>query len=245
MKDLLILVDVDGVIADFVQGVLDVVYQETGLLIYPADITEWDFLRNLDSILKEKGLSNAISYAARIRQRVLQPGFCAGLKPFPEAVETLNKLKEKCKVTLLTTPFFGNPYWKEERTVWAQKHLGRVDVVHIRDKSPHWGDVFIDDKPDHVRAWGKRWSTGPVNASPALLWDTHQNRSTTDLRRITTWSEVTELIEAQIHGLPGSTCGWICPWRSAGFSTCTCAASRRSRARRSPPPTPSPRWCPT
>ncbi len=199
MKNLSILLDVDGVLADFVQGVLDVVFQETGLLIYPSEIHEWDFLRNLDNILKAKGLANAISHAARIRQRILQAGFCANLKPFPAAIEAVNKLKESCKVTLLTTPFYGNPYWKEERSVWAQKHLGRVDVVHIRDKSPHWGNVFLDDKPDHVRAWGERWSTGPINGSPALLWDTHQNKSTTDLRRITSWNEVIELIEAQTH----------------------------------------------
>jgi|DEB0MinimDraft_6_1074348.scaffolds.fasta_scaffold05300_6 5'(3')-deoxyribonucleotidase len=137
-----ILLDCDGVLADFGKG-FAALAREQGI-----DYTQprcWDVF---------KGLSR--NERKRMERAVLQPGFCRSLPVVPGARDMVDGLRSDGHDVYCVTAFwFDHPTWTAERTAWLESNMGidRRRVVHTHAKALVYGDVFVDDKVSHVREW--------------------------------------------------------------------------------------------
>lgn len=162
-----VLLDCDGVLADFIGEVIETIVAHGGPRHTHADITEFNFTAalKLDADL------------ARLVKRTIstEPGWWYGLTPFPEAIEGVAKLREVAEVYIVTSPWNSHPNWLHERESWLKKHF---DIPHshvIATSAKHLvcGDVFVDDKTEAVRAWAERWYMPAI----PVQWETPHNRN--------------------------------------------------------------------
>ena len=76
-------------------------------------------------------------------------GFFLGLKEIPNAINSINLLKEKYDVWILTRPSFQNLNCYTEKAKWVLDHLGEdmlKKMIISGDKSLVKGDYLIDDQ---------------------------------------------------------------------------------------------------
>ena len=160
-----VLLDVDGVLADFVQAALDHLHALAGHRVDPTIITTWEMFDSVPAPFK--------SWRGTVYGRLADPGGCFNIPIYPGAQEGVALLREIADITVVTSPFEGSPTWMHEREQWLTHHFGidRKHVIHASEKYRVHGDVFIDDKPDHLRAWYSYWSRHGFECQ-AVLWDT-------------------------------------------------------------------------
>ena len=164
MRKLLIALDCDGFLSDYVRGVLRLVEEVTGRRYEPADVGRFNIAKALGLSAQE---ARAVKELISTRR-----GFCAALAPYPQARQGVRRLRELGEVFCVTTPWDLNPWWRSERNSWLALHFGIDRVHHTYDKREYEADVFVDDKSKHVRAWSNRW---PGRA--AVFWRTPHNSS--------------------------------------------------------------------
>jgi 5'(3')-deoxyribonucleotidase len=159
-KPLVIGIDVDGVIADFVGPVLRYLSKHLGKQLTEQDITRFD----MRAILGDSG------WKAVSEQLLSKPGHASSLACYPEAPNAINKLREMGRVVFVTTPYAESPTWSHDRTRWLVEHTGAKlnDVVHCWDKSLFGGDVLVDDAPHHLEAWTR---SGRLAVRMARPWN--------------------------------------------------------------------------
>jgi len=158
-----ILLDVDGVLADYLAAVLPLVLAVTGRRYAHADVVQWDFAKAL-------GLSD--DETERVHALTREPGFCAGIPVLPGAPEGVRALRGHADVYFTTSPTHGL-HWYYERTEWLVRHFDASveHVLHVKHKEVVAGDVIVDDKPEHVVEWYRHHPGGH-----AVLWDQLYNR---------------------------------------------------------------------
>jgi len=148
-----ILLDVDGVLADFVTPALAIINEISARTWLAEDIEQHDLTRAC-------GLTPEQSkrwYAA-----ICAPGFCANLQPYPGVVEILTQLREKAELVAVTAPFDNGtdraaPHWMIERWDWLRAHgFGPRQIIFTNEKSYIDGDIFVDDNAHHVDMWKYR-----------------------------------------------------------------------------------------
>lgn len=172
-----ILLDSDGILSNFVGGLLAKINADFSIDLKHDDCSQWD-------IGRAYGL--CWPYLTTI---IETPGFCAGLQPYPGAVEAVRELDLRHDVYCVTSPFSG-PHWMAERSAWLKQHFGfdKSHVIHCYTKRLVFGDLLLDDKPETVREWADAWP------GDALLWDAPWNQGA-DIgrgRRVKMWAEVIE-----------------------------------------------------
>lgn len=135
----ILLVDMDGVLADFVGGVVARM-PLYGLDHDTADPDTYGYLRRDFS-------------AATINAIIRRPGFFRELKSLPGGVETVKQIEQQTlyDVFFVSTPLPNSPHnWGEKRD-WIATHFGREWVGRLilaEDKTLVRGDILIDDRPD-------------------------------------------------------------------------------------------------
>lgn len=156
-----VLLDVDGVLADFLTPSLKVIESVTGEPVPPEYLTEWDFMRHYDKETSKKFYDIFKS-----------EGWCFNLEVYPGAVEAVKELRGYADVYFVTSPMHGR-HWAFERTEWLDKHFGarRDHVVHTNAKYLCVGDVLVDDKPSHIIEWELSHPKGT-----GLLWNQPYNK---------------------------------------------------------------------
>lgn len=170
-----LLLDCDGILADFLQPLLDRVNEERGTAFQWTACDQWDIGAAFGLDWKDLG-------------RIVEtPGFCASLPVYPGAVEGVAALQATHDIYCVTSPFSG-PHWMAERTAWLKQHFGfdKSHVIHCYTKRLVFGDLLLDDKPETVREWADAWP------GAALLWDAPWNQGA-DIgrgRRVRSWAEV-------------------------------------------------------
>lgn len=137
-----LLLDVDGVVADFIGSLLETINSK----LQPSDIKEWGFLEILPS--DERAKAEAV---------LKKPSFWRNLPLLDGAKEGVQELRDRgFEITWLTSPWESCPGWDRARTEWVHHHFDERDPVIVRkDKEKVDGDVFIDDKPDNIEKWQK------------------------------------------------------------------------------------------
>jgi hypothetical protein len=168
--------DCDGVLSDFVSGILPLVTEVTGKRFTHADVTMFNFVEAL-------GLSK--TEGAAVKNLIgSRRGFAASLPPYTKARQGVRRLRELGEVYCVTTAWETNPWWRSERASWLALHFGIDRVEHADDKSGFDGDVFVDDRSQHVRDWlskrpdrvGVFWRT-PHNTTEAVPAGAHSTSS--------------------------------------------------------------------
>ncbi len=157
-----VLLDCDGVLADFTTEALGLIERETGKRYTPEEIPHWEVFESLghpEMWVKFGELASQVDY-------------CASMKPYPEALVAVKKFRETCEVLIVTAPVDARP-WMYERAHWIEDHFGisRKKVIFAHEKQQVQGDMFVDDKPANVLVWAAANPDGI-----AVLWDHPYNR---------------------------------------------------------------------
>jgi 5'(3')-deoxyribonucleotidase len=178
---MVILLDVDGVLADFTGAVLRVGNKFSGMQKTHEDVTMWDIWKVFPDRCKED-----------ILKEVSSAGFCSGLECLPHAKKMVSNLREMGDVYAVTSPWHSSPTWCWERTLWLLEHFGfeANQVVHTHEKRLVRGDVLIDDRVETIKAWDAE-----VGNILGILWDAPYNRSEKVHWRVKDWDELKFILD--------------------------------------------------
>ncbi len=138
---MVILVDMDNVIADFDKGVLEGYRrQNPNKLFIPLTQRKTFYIkeqypRELQPLVKKV-------YTAK--------GFYLSLEPIEGAITALNKMSKEHDVFICTSILLENPFCVQEKQKWIKKYLGSSwlkRTIMSKEKTLIYGDILIDDKP--------------------------------------------------------------------------------------------------
>lgn len=182
---MLILLDQDGVLADFEHAFIaawrarhpdlePVAYEDRRsfhiLEDYPPDL---------------RGLAEAI---------YTEPGFIRNLPPVPGAIEAYRELLALgMDVRICTSPLRQFENCVAEKFLWVERHLGRAAterLVMTRDKTLVRGDLLIDDRPHIEGAVPPSWRH--------ILYDAPYNRHVADQPRLT-WANWRSVLAGELY----------------------------------------------
>ncbi len=182
-KKPVILLDCDGVLADFTTEALDLIEQETGKRYTPEEIPHWEVFESLGHP----------ELWAKFGEKADQIGYCASMKPYPAALVAVKKFQETYEVLIVTAPVDARP-WMYERAHWIGDHFGisRKKVIFAHEKQQVRGDMLVDDKPANVIAWA---AANPEGI--AVLWSHPYNRVAElpeGIVRTSDWNELATML---------------------------------------------------
>lgn len=136
-----LVLDVDGVIADFCGAVDDVVRKLNEK--YVPTWQHWEVEKNIPAFC-----------VPIVQQELCKPGFAFNMRAFPGAVEAVRAaLDEGLDIVFGTAPMSGSRTWADDRREWLYERFGHVEVVSLDNKFRIRGDALCDDKPGHLEAW--------------------------------------------------------------------------------------------
>jgi 5'(3')-deoxyribonucleotidase len=184
---MIVLTDVDGVLADFVGGLCSAL-ELRGFPRSPASIQHWD----LSLSLSPEELREA-------HDAMSTPGFCYGLSWSEGARFFLHRLEGLAEVHAVTAPFRNGATWMQERMSWLSTdiHVERVHFVNGKYKHLVRGDVLIEDHPETAYAWCEAHPNGvallldqPWNRPGSAEWRAHRN-----MYRVESFARALEIVE--------------------------------------------------
>ena len=135
-------IDLDGVVADFNAGWIELHRAEFGSDLHPDMVTTWNGLHELG------GFADMGAFWRWARGSADRPSIFRHLEPFPGAVETLHDLdRAGHDVVIITT----KPRWARRDTLrWLADHDLPTGEIHITSRKHRVAcDVYLDDSP-HV-----------------------------------------------------------------------------------------------
>ncbi len=183
-----VLLDVDGVMADFITPFLALANGRAGFVgrYVHDDVTTWDVA---DSLAYDRVLISAIY------DQVKLPGWCRRMPAYAGAKEGLHLLMTHADVFFVTSPMPGSMTWAGERKEWLKEVMGVKDIgdryVSTNAKHVVAGDIFVDDKPDHVNKW-KRHHPRKIS----LLWNHNTNQNYV-WERVYGWDDLVRRVEEE------------------------------------------------
>ncbi|KAM7067894.1 5'(3')-deoxyribonucleotidase, mitochondrial [Molossus nigricans] len=151
-RALRVLLDLDGVLADFEGGFLRKFRARFPDLPFIALEDRRGFWLSEQYGRLQPGLSEkAISIWE-------SENFFFDLEPLPGAVEAVKRMAslEDTNVFICTSPIKMYKYCPYEKYAWVEKHLGPGFLDHVvltRDKTVISADLLIDDRPDITGKW--------------------------------------------------------------------------------------------
>lgn len=179
---MIILVDQDGVLANFEYGFL-----RRWRYLFPND-----FFLPLD---QRKNFHIEDDYPDYLEGEIVkifsEPGFFAGLEPIPGGAKALRAiLRLGHEVFICTSPFKQNRGCAAEKLAWVEKNIGGdflKRVIITEDKTLVRGDILIDDKPKVKGLVKPAWEH--------ILFTQPYNAGEKDKRRLdwTTWRKVLDI----------------------------------------------------
>lgn len=182
-----ILVDVDGVLANYPEAAARVLSRESGKVIRAEDIRTFDVLQTIP---------NDVTLHAMCKRKFVQTGFCESIPVYEGAAEAIEKLRSEHDVYFVTAPLVTSRAWLPERLEWLVKYFNADPerVVFASHKHIVSGDVLIEDNPENVTEW--------LNHNPnglALLWDRPYNTNVAiKTTRVSSWGEIFEAMNREV-----------------------------------------------
>lgn len=167
---MLILIDQDGVLADFEAGVNERWQQQFGenLPILPNERKNFYLADDLPQ------------YREQIYEIFSSEGFFANLPPIAGAIDALHELLAVGHdVRICTAPITAYRHCVAEKFMWVERYLGKEWINRIiltKDKTWVRGDILIDDKPEITGTLTPVWQH--------WVYDQAYNRHLTDNPRI-------------------------------------------------------------
>ena len=182
-----ILVDLDGITADFFGALFREHRRRTGERVVIDQILSW----NMSSYVKNPKVLMDVFRAK---------GFFAKLKPLPGAVKALKRLARSYDVVIAT--YACTPHAAAEKILWCQKHLPFLNSNNIilgHRKYLIKADAIIDDGSHNLAAYSRAWPEAlliaiayPYNA-PGKVCDYYRVEGCNDTTKA--WDEIVKLIE--------------------------------------------------
>jgi 5'(3')-deoxyribonucleotidase len=187
MRDVVLLLDVDGPLGDFHSEARNVANALFGLNLKIEDFVTWD----VTDILPTQKMKDEMNAA------IARPGFASRIEPTPESLVAVRELKEICEIVYVTTPHPHSPTWMKERETWLRHHydVSHDEIVHAFKKHHVVGDLLVDDRPKTIRKWEAHHPK-----AHALLWDMPYNQTDRGFKRMRTWKEVIDIVLAIREG---------------------------------------------
>jgi 5'(3')-deoxyribonucleotidase len=180
-----VLLDCDGVLADFVGGALKLINEALCTRFVHADVTEFDLATSL-------GLS--ASQGSQIKRLIgSAPRLAAGLAVLPGAVEGVMELRARAEVYIVTSSWDSNETWEYDRKAWLARwfDIPRSRIIFAHDKHVVCGDVLVDDKTSTLEAWRAAHPGGV-----AVQWQNlHNRRDAWDGVSTSSWDELCGIVE--------------------------------------------------
>lgn len=180
-----LLIDVDGVLGDFVGPTLDIANRLAGTSYTAEDVREWD-LFNLPGLREvEDATWKVISEVGWARTQPVLPGAIAAMQAFQEIGD----------VRIITAPVHA-PTFCYDRKMWLLENFGikHSHVIFATEKHYVDGDMLLDDKVENVRDWLQE--RGRRRGGTAVLWARPYNEtfdSHPRMVRTGDWSRVIEI----------------------------------------------------
>jgi len=170
---MIILVDMDGVIADFEKGFLNN-YRN----LHPKK--PFIPLEKRNTFYVQEQYPKAL--LPLVEEIILSKGFFLNLPPVDGSLESIMELSSlNEEVYICTSPLLKNPYCIQEKYEWINKYLGKgwnKKMILSPDKTLVQGDLLIDDKP-HINgilqpSWEHILYSRPynlqINSKRRLTW---------------------------------------------------------------------------
>lgn len=178
-----VLIDVDGVVADFVGAGLRTLVQIGGPVVERDTISTWQMR---DCLPPE--------WADALFATWKHPGWCASIPVFDGAQEAVAAIHRKAEVIFVTAALPDAPHWMWERTCWLGTHFNVTDrnIIFTWAKHVVTGDMLVDDKTANIIEWHQEYPEGI-----AVLWETPANRNDRvpeKVIRTRNWAKVLELL---------------------------------------------------
>jgi 5'(3')-deoxyribonucleotidase len=188
-----ILLDVDGVLADFVGSFLYELRDITGVKYTREQVTEWQI---------EKALNLAPAVVSEAYERTKRQHWCFNIAPYPGAREGVKALREAgLNLRICTTPMAKSKHWMPERVEWLWNYFGfkESEIIFTYEKHAVYADAIVDDKIATLRDWVGQFGFGGVKATPfsrgyAIAWDTPHNQTEAWPLRAKSWKHLHDLL---------------------------------------------------
>jgi 5'-nucleotidase len=179
-----ILIDMDGVLADFLTGFKQA-WVDRGLPPYfDTPLEQWDLKHYVP--LRHRGLVDVLMH---------QQVFFRGLPVMPGAVDAVLALMQAGhSLWICSTPVAMSAYCEGEKKAWLRAHFGETfarRMLFTHDKTLVKGHILIDDKPVIEGECTPEWEH--------VLF-THSYNSTVTGRRRLTWMNWREVLPELVQG---------------------------------------------
>lgn len=178
-----VLLDVDGVLADFIGGIIPIIKAVTGRDVTHDEIDQFDF---------SAALQLSPEHAGKVKRAIGSSGRMASfLSVFDGAKEGVRRLRDIADLYIVTSPWNSNETWCHDRERWLHRHfdIPHSRVIHTSAKHLIRGDVFVDDKTSALEAWRIRNPQGV-----AVQWRTPHNRNEAwDGPSTSNWQRISEI----------------------------------------------------
>lgn len=166
-----VLVDMDGVLADYCTGFTTVWRGR-----YPDEYCP--DMATLDTFYIEDKYSPELKPLVAAIDR--EEGFFRGLPPIPGSIEGMKHLRSLPMVDMkICTSPVRSPYCMMEKYLWIEHYLGYdwlKDLIFTKDKTMIRGDYLIDDKPEITGLYTPHWEH--------IVFDQPYNRLINDRMRL-------------------------------------------------------------
>ena len=140
MKRLTVLVDIDDVLWELVEGWVAALNRSFGYDVRPEDITQWEIGEFFPNLTAEQVFSP-----------MQDPGFWDTLRPVRDAQDCLRRLKtDGHKVVLVSASDYKTVAPKLDSLLRLYPFISHKEIVIAQDKSLVAGDLIVDDKPGNL-----------------------------------------------------------------------------------------------
>lgn len=152
---MLIAIDMDGVIVDFVTGVIPAIKRLWGVDLKEEDLLTTSIANEISAALEKTGTK--AESPAEIYTKLFCPGFFASLPPAENAIEALNIVQAKDhKIVIATKAHLSAGHIIQEKALWLQEYLKDIDysmmaVSDMEVKKYINAHVIVDDDPRALR----------------------------------------------------------------------------------------------
>lgn len=173
-----IIIDMDGVLVDFIGGLTK---KLKPLWIVPGDTSQWDLSKYYSGDNVMANVNNILSKSEH----------WAKLKPIDKyAIDVLRKLNNKYSVTIASCLWMNSmeaSYYG--KMAWLHKHAGFLrdeQIILLRGDTKHEliGDLIIEDRPTTLEKF----------AGTGILFDATYNRDDSGFLRVNSWRTIGGLL---------------------------------------------------